>query len=129
MLKVVVADPKTGKTYQVEIKESAARKLFGLRIGDRFEGALVDLPGYELQITGGTDRDGFPMRPDLPGPGHARVLLSGGPGYRPKRKGERRRKRVHGCVVAEDIRQLNVKVVKYGEKGLEELVKPKEKRE
>jgi len=37
---------------------------------------VVGLPGYELRITGGTDRDGFPMQPDLPGPGHQRILLS-----------------------------------------------------
>ncbi|TDA29565.1 MAG: 30S ribosomal protein S6e [Hadesarchaea archaeon] len=124
MFKVVIGDPKTGKSYQVELKEPSSRALIGKRIGDTFEGGLVGLPGYELQITGGTDVNGFPMRPDVPGPGHQRVLLSRGPGYRPKKKGERRRKRVHGCVVAEDIRQLNVKIVKYGEKPVEELLKP-----
>ncbi|MEM0359175.1 MAG: 30S ribosomal protein S6e [Candidatus Hadarchaeales archaeon] len=124
MFKVVIGDPKTGKSYQIELKEPSSRALIGKRIGDTFDGSLVGLPGFELQITGGTDVNGFPMRPDVPGPGHQRVLLSRGPGYRPKKKGERRRKRVHGCVVAEDIRQLNVKIVKYGEKPVEELLKP-----
>ncbi|TDA29814.1 MAG: 30S ribosomal protein S6e [Hadesarchaea archaeon] len=128
MFKVVIGDPKTGKSYQVELKEPSSRALLGKRIGDSFDGGLVGLPGYELQITGGTDKDGFPMRPDLPGPGHHRALLSGGPGYHPRKKGERRRKRVHGNVVAEDIRQINAKIVKYGEKPVEELLKPPEEK-
>lgn len=129
MFKVVIGDPKTGKSYQVELKEPSSRSLIGKRIGDSFDGGLLGLLGYELQITGGTDKDGFPMRADTPGPGHQRVLLSGGTGYHPRKRGERRRKRVHGCVVADDIKQLNVKVIKYGEKPLEELLKPAEEKE
>ncbi len=128
MLKVVIGDPKTGRSYQKELKEPLSRALMGKRIGDSFDGSLLGLPGYKLQITGGTDASGFPMRADVPGPGHQRILLSGGVGYRPRKKGERRRKRVHGCVVAEDIRQLNVKILEYGEKPVEELLKPAEEK-
>ncbi|MCS7131631.1 MAG: 30S ribosomal protein S6e [Hadesarchaea archaeon] len=124
VFKVVVSDPESGKSYQLEAREPEARKLIGLSIGDKFDGAMVGLPGYELQITGGTDADGFPMRPDIAGPGRTSVLLADGPGFRPRRKGERRRKRVRGRVISDAIVQVNTKIVKRGEKPIEELVAP-----
>ncbi|MEM3421087.1 MAG: 30S ribosomal protein S6e [Candidatus Hadarchaeum sp.] len=124
--KMVVADPKTGRSYKLEAREPEARKLIGFRIGDKFDGGVVGLPGYELQITGGTDRDGFPMRPDIAGSGRASVLLARGPGFSPKRPGERRRKMVRGSRVSEDIVQLNVVITKWGEKPVEEIIQPKE---
>lgn len=126
MFKVVAADPEAGKSYKLEAHEPAARRLVGLRVGDKFDGVIVGLPGYELEITGGTDKDGFPMRSDVTGPGRAYVLLAKGPGFRPRERGERRRKRVRGRVISDDIVQVNAKIVKRGEKPIEELLKPKE---
>lgn len=120
--KVVVSDPESGKAYQLEVRDPEARRLVGLNIGDRFDGAVVGLPGYELQITGGTDKDGFPMRPDVTGSGRTLVLLSRGPGFKPRREGERRRKRVRGRTISPDIVQINTKIIKRGEKPLEELL-------
>lgn len=119
--KVVVSDPESGKSYQVEVKEPGSRSLMGLKIGDKFEGTVVGLSGYELQITGGTDKDGFPMRQDISGPGRKNVLLSASPGFHPRNRGERKRKRVRGKQISEAIVQINVKVVKRGEKSLEEI--------
>ena len=82
--KVVVADPEKGKSYQLEAREPGARRLVGLRIGDKFDGEIIGLPGYELQITGGTDKAGFPLRADVAGSGRTSVLLSGGPGLDPR---------------------------------------------
>jgi small subunit ribosomal protein S6e len=123
--KVVVADPETGKSYKLEARDPEARRLIGLRIGDKFGGELVGLPGYELQLTGGTDRDGFPMRADITGSGRTRILLASGPGFSPRKRGERRRKTVRGCRVSEAIVQLNTKIVKRGEKPIEEILAPK----
>lgn len=39
--------------------------------------------------------------------------------YRPKRKGERKRKSVRGCIVGQDIRALSLNLVKQGEKPIE----------
>jgi len=125
-MKVVVSDPKAGKSYQIELKEPESKKLLGLKIGDKIEGSFLGLPGYELQITGGSDRDGFPMRPDVAGVGRKKVLLSNPPGFHPRKKGERRRKYVRGNQISEAIVQVNTKIVKYGEKPLEEIFKPKE---
>lgn len=126
MVRVVVSDPESGKAYQLEADEAHSRRLFGLRIGDKFEGEVLGLSGYELEITGGTDRDGFPMRFDVSGPRRARVLLARGPGFRSRRKGERRRKLVRGGTVSDAIAQLNAKVVKKGGKPLEEILGLKE---
>ncbi|MEM5871792.1 MAG: 30S ribosomal protein S6e [Candidatus Aenigmatarchaeota archaeon] len=120
MFKIVVADPKTRRTYQKEVspKESA---LIGRKIGDKVKGDFLGLTGYELEITGGSDKDGFPMRADIPGFGRKRALLSDGPGFRPKKKGERKRKLVRGNTISEDIVQVNMKVVTYGKESLAKL--------
>jgi small subunit ribosomal protein S6e len=125
--KVVISDPATGKAYQKVVSGANANKLIGKQIGDVINGTLVDLPpDYELKITGGSDKDGFPMRPDLPGTGRKRILLSGGVGYRPKEKGVRKKKTVRGRVISKDIVQINMKVVKHGKIPLEEFFKKKE---
>ena len=121
--KVVIADPKTGKCYQKEITGAKANLLIGKKIGEEIDGIFVDLPGYKLVITGGTDKDGFPMRPDLPGQVRKRLLLSGGVGFRPKRKGMRKKKMVHGNTISPNIVQINMKIVQYGPKPVEEAVK------
>ncbi|MHC1566266.1 MAG: 30S ribosomal protein S6e [Candidatus Syntropharchaeia archaeon] len=125
-MKVVVSDPKTGKAYQVELEGAKINRLIGKSIGDTVEGDIVGLRGYELLICGGTDKDGFPQRRDLPGPGRKKILLAHGTGYRPKRKGVRRRKMVRGREISPDIAQVNVKIVKYGVKPPEELLKKEE---
>ena len=120
-VKFVINDPKTGKSYQREVEQSKVSVLFGMRIGDEFDGGIIDLPGYRLKITGGSDKDGFPMKKGVEGTGRKRLLLSGGVGYRPREKGVRKRKTVRGEVIAEDIVQINCKIVKYGKQSLEEL--------
>jgi len=125
--KFVVNDPETRKSYQVEIEQSKALGLIGKKIGDEFSGDIIGLPGYTLKITGGTDKDGFPMHPRVEGMGRKKVLLTGPPCFHPKRKGERRRKTVRGNTISEDIAQINCKIVKKGEKPIEELIPVKKK--
>jgi small subunit ribosomal protein S6e len=131
VFKIVVSDPETRKSFQLEVDQAKAIGLIGKKIGEEFNGDLIGLPGYTLKITGGTDKDGFPMHPSVPGSVKKKVLLSGEPCFRPKKKGERRRKTVRGNTISADIVQINVKVSKKGEKPLEELVptKPKEGKE
>lgn len=125
--RVVISDPQTGKAYQTVIEGANANRLIGKQIGDTISGTIVELPpDYELKITGGTDKDGFPMRPDLPGSGRRRILMSGGVGYKPKEKGIRKRKGVRGKVISKDILQVNTVIVKYGKIPLEEIFKQKE---
>ncbi|MCD6590523.1 MAG: 30S ribosomal protein S6e [Candidatus Aenigmarchaeota archaeon] len=132
VFKIVVADPKTRRTYQKEVSQKESG-LLGRKIGDKVKGDFLGLPGYELQITGGSDKQGFPMRPEIPGTARKRVLLTGGPGFHPRRRGERRRKSVRGNTISNEIVQVNMKVIKYGKDTLAKLFgkeeKPKEKAE
>ncbi|KYH39311.1 MAG: 30S ribosomal protein S6e [Candidatus Bathyarchaeota archaeon B23] len=106
-----ISDPETGACKRVEIDEDRMRVLIGRRIGEIVDGAVADMPGYKLQLTGGCDKDGFPMRPDIHGGVKVRVLLSGGPGYKPRRRGERRKKMVRGNTVTRETVFLNLKIV------------------
>jgi small subunit ribosomal protein S6e len=99
------------KAWQVTLSGPPAEQLIGLKIGDTFDGELVGLPGYKLEIRGGSDNSGFPMIPSIPGPVKKRVLLSGPPGFHPREDGERRRKTVRGNTISSDIVQVNVVIV------------------
>ncbi len=113
--KLIISD-STGKSRVVEVEGVKAAPLLGRRIGEVVDGSIVGLSGQKLLITGGTDKDGFPMRPDVHGGVKARVVLSGGVGFHPKVKGERRRKTVRGNIITEDIVQVNMKILEEKEK-------------
>ncbi len=100
--------------------------LVGKKIGETFNGALIELPGYELKITGGSDRAGIPMRHDVHGPMKRRILLRKGPCYNPIKKGDKRRKIVRGSEITDEISQVNTIVMKFGK---EKLFTPKEAEE
>jgi small subunit ribosomal protein S6e len=120
--RIVISDPKSGKAYQVELKDPGAGRFLGRRIGDKIEGDMLGLPGYSVQITGGSDREGFPMRADLPGTKRREILIAGGTGYHPTAEGRRRRKSIHGREISPDIGQINVKIAEAGSKPVEELL-------
>ncbi len=128
---IVVSDPESGRAFNVYIRDKEAEKrILGLKIGDKFDASFLGLEGYELEITGGSDKDGFPMRKDVHGGVRKKILLRKGPGYRPKEKGVIRRKYVRGNVVTEEIVQVNTKIVKKGKKPIDEIIKEiKEKEE
>jgi len=127
--KFVISDPQSRKSYQTEVDQSKAIGLLGKKIGEEFNGDLIGLAGYTLQITGGSDKDGFPMHPQVKGQVKKKVLLSNPPGYHPKKKGERKRKIVRGDTLSVDINQINVKVTKKGEKTIEQIFPQKAKAE
>ena len=120
--KLVISNPKTGIARQVEISGEEAEKLIGKRIGEEIPASELglnlteifgeEIPGnVKLRITGGTDKDGFAMRPDVHGPRRVKILVSKGPGFRPKEKGERRKKTVRGNTISPEIVQINMKLV------------------
>lgn len=113
---------KEGKCHSKIITEAQANSLIGLKIGDKVDGKLIGFPAYEFSITGGSDKDGFPMRPGIQGSGRRKYLLSGGIGYKPERKGKRYKKSVRGNTVSDAIYQINMKVVKEGKKSITELI-------
>jgi len=122
----IIINNKNGNSVKTEI----SGELIGKSIGDKIDGSLIGLEGYELQITGGNDKQGFSMRKDVEGMKRKRILLSKGPGFKPKRKGERRRKSIRGRIIAEDISVVSMKVLKQGKIPVEEIFKkPEEKKQ
>ncbi len=124
--RIVISDPKTRKSWQIE---KDVPSLLGMKVSDKFDGSIIGLSGFTLQITGGSDKDGFPMRPDLPSVVRKKVLLSKGPGFRSTVKGLRKRKYVRGNTISDSIMQVNLKVVEgEGDIPLILGIQPKEKK-
>ena len=130
-MKIVIADQKSGKSYGLEVPKDRESSLLGKKIGDKVEGGALGAEGYELQITGGSDASGFPMRRDVSGPRRVGVVLSSGTGFRTKGKGTREKRNVRGNIISDQIVQVNSKVVQAGSKPLAELfpAAAKEKKE
>lgn len=116
---VVLADPETGATYQFDVEGQDANRFVGHSIGDEIDAGPLGLPGYSLEITGGSDTSGRPMREDVAGTGTKAVLLEGGTGFNPTRDGERRRVTVRGAEIGDQTRQINASVSEYGDKELD----------
>jgi small subunit ribosomal protein S6e len=108
--KLVLSDPKTGKSEAQEVKDENAQPLLGRKIGDVLEGSALGLTG-KIKITGGSDKAGFPMRADIMGGGKNYVLLTRGIGYRTKEDGVKKRKLVRGSMISEETYQVNAKRV------------------
>ena len=137
--KAVINDTKPsakGRSFSVEITGSNFNHFLGKKIGDSVEGMFVvegdnSLNGYKLQITGGSDKTGRPMRSELEGGNVKSILITAGTGYKGKRyvkknskiyrykyDGLRRRRNLRGNTISTDTRQLNLKVLEYGKKSL-----------
>jgi small subunit ribosomal protein S6e len=110
-LKLVVSDPATGATYQTEVDGQDANRFLGRSIGEEVDGNVVGLSESTLELTGGSDAAGRPMREDVPGPNLKELLLEGGVGFNPEKEGERRRITVRGAEFSEETAQINAKVV------------------
>jgi small subunit ribosomal protein S6e len=106
--KICIGDPKSRKTYQIE-KE--APSLIGVHIGQKFDGGMIGLGGFTLKVTGGSDKDGFPMRPEVDGSMRKKLLLKHGPCYIPKQPGVQKRKYVRGNQISSETMQVNCKIV------------------
>jgi len=127
--KVVVNDTKKGHSYNVQVSGHHANSLIGKKIGDEVDGIFISLPGYKLIITGGTDKDGFPMRKDFPGMARRRLLLSESLGFNPKDQGMRKKKSIKGNTINQDVVQINMKVVKFSSKPIDQLLTTEKKEE
>jgi small subunit ribosomal protein S6e len=64
-----------------------------------------------MKVTGGSDKSGTPMRPDVHGGVKKYVLLANGIGIKDIGGGHRVRKLVRGNMVTEEIYQLNCALV------------------
>jgi small subunit ribosomal protein S6e len=101
--KLTISD-KNGKTIAQELKDKSAQPLLGTKVGSILDSSIVGVAGGKLKITGGSDKSGTPMRPDVHGGVKKYVLLPTGVGNRSE---ARIRKLVRGNMVTEEIYQLN----------------------
>ncbi len=116
--KVNIGDPKTGKTVQKVVSGDHAQALLKKKIGEKISGEAIGFPGYEFEITGGSDYCGFPMRRDVRGSARKKVLIVSGVGIRKNVRGRKIRKTVAGNTVYSKTAQINLKTLKQGEKPL-----------
>ena len=108
--KLVISDSK-GKSITQELKDRSAQPLLGSKIGDIIDSSVVGITGGKMKVTGGSDKSGTPMRPDVHGGVKKYVLLSKGIGIKNIGGGHRIRKLVRGNMVTEEIYQLNCVLV------------------
>ena len=111
------------KSFQIE-KEHKDCPVIGKKIGDIISGDFLGLGNSQILIRGGSDKNGFPMRPEVRGTGRKNLLLTRGVGFKENKKGLRKRKHVRGNTISDEIVQINCKILK-SEKKLEDIFNQK----
>merc|ERR1711939_1116669 len=118
-MKLNISFPANGSQKLIEIEDDRELRVFmDKRMGQEVPGDSVgdEFKGYIFKITGGNDKQGFPMKQGVMHPTRVRLLLSDGHScYRPRRTGERKRKSVRGCIVGMDLSVLALAIVKKGD--------------
>ncbi|XP_031558109.1 40S ribosomal protein S6-like [Actinia tenebrosa] len=121
-MKLNIAYPNTGCQKLIEIEdEKKVRSFYDKRMAMEVPGDCLgdEWKGYVFRITGGNDKQGFPMKQGVMTNGRVRLLLSKGHScYRPRRTGERKRKSVRGCIVDSALSVLSLVIVKKGEQDI-----------
>jgi len=121
-MKFNIAYPSNGTNKVFEVSDMAKlNSLFNSRISSEIEGKTLDsqFDGYIFKIMGGNDKEGFTMKQGVLTNTRVRLLLAKGHScYRPRRKGERKRKSVRGCKVGPDIAVLHLVILKKGDKEI-----------
>merc|ERR1719216_840387 len=115
-MKLNIANPSAGLQKIVEIDDD--KKLmpfFDKRMSSEVSGDTLgdEFKGYVFRITGGNDKQGFPMKQGILVNHRVRLLFRKGMScYRERRSGCRKRKSVRGCVVGPDLAVLSLVVAK-----------------
>ena len=121
-MKLNISFPATG--FQKLIEEDDERKLrtfYKKHMAAEVAADTLDeeWKRYVVRISGGNDKQGFPMKQGVLTHGRVCLLLSKGHScYRPRRTGERKCKSVRGCIVDSNLSVLNLVIVKTGEKDI-----------
>ena len=114
--------PSTGLQKIIEIDdEKRLQNLYERRMAQEIDGSALgeEFAGYIFRISGGNDKQGFPMRQGILTNTRVRLLCKkGDKTYRQRRTGERKRKSVRGCIVGSDIAVLNLVCTKIGDEKI-----------
>merc|ERR1711881_143213 len=117
-MKLNIACPETGCQKCIEIEDDRIlRNFYDKRISQEIAGDILgaEFEGYRFRISGGNDKQGFPMLQGVLSDERVRLLLvKGSKCYRQRRTGERKRKSVRGCIVNQDLSVLNLVVTRRG---------------
>jgi len=111
IFKVVVSDPKTGKSIQVQTKDES---LVGKKIGEIIDGSIINLDGYKLRITGGSGFEGATIVNYVEGMNKKYVWYD-------ENKKVRVKKLVRGNTISPEIVQINTKIEEYGNKDFNQI--------
>lgn len=124
-MKLNISNPATGAQKLIDIEDDKRlRPFFDKRISQEVDASVLgnEWKGYVLRISGGNDKQGFPMKQGILTNNRVRLLMRRGMScYRERRSGERRRKSVKGCVVDSNLSVLALVIVKKGEQEIDGL--------
>ncbi len=126
-MRLTLSDSKTKKSYNVEADEKLKLHLLGKKIKDEVDLSSIS-PGLKGVITGGSDKQGFPMHTKLDSESSKKILTTKGLGFKTTRSGERRRVRVAGRIIIDKTAQVNIKLTAGETTGFDERF-PKQKKE
>merc|ERR1712224_153812 len=119
-MKLNIANPLTGCQIKLDVTdESKLRMIYDKSLAANLEGQLLgtEMQGYLFKISGGNDKQGFGMKQGVLTRSRVKLLMYPGEkcfrGYG-RKKGERRRRSVRGCIVSPEIASLNLIIVKQG---------------
>merc|ERR1712060_728204 len=124
-MKLCISNPATSQHKVIEIEdEKKVLPFYDRRMGQVVSGDSLgdEWKGYQFKITGGNDKEGFPMLQGVLVKHRVRLLMKPGMKcYRPRRKGIMKKKSVRGCIVAGDISKLDLAVYEQGDNHIEGL--------
>jgi small subunit ribosomal protein S6e len=118
-----VVSTKEGKSYSAA---SETDLFVGNKISDTVKLDQIGLTGYEAMITGGSDKQGFPMNTSVQGQNRKRIFSGKTPGFKPTRKGERKRFTVRGNTIGPEVSMVNLVITKKGTVEIGDVLKSKE---
>jgi len=122
-MKLNIAYPATGSQKVIEIEdENRLRAFFDKRISAEVGGEVLgeEFNGYVFRISGGNDKQGFAMKQGILTSQRVRILFHQGMScFRQRKRGERKRKSIRGCIVSADLSVLNLVIVKKGDAEIE----------
>jgi len=124
-MKLNIANPATGAQKLIDVEdEKKLRPFMDKRMSQEVDASCLgnEWKGYVVRITGGNDKQGFPMKQGILTSSRVRLLMARGTScYRERRSGERRRKSVKGCIVDSNLSVLSLVIVKKGEDEIDGL--------